>query len=368
MAKVGLPALLKTMVDQDASDLHLAVGVPPEFRIQGKMVKVKTDPMAPADTKELCYSVLTEAQKGEFEKNLELDFSFGIKEVARFRGNIFYQRGNIGGVFRRIPFAIPEFEALGLPAPLKKIMRSSNGLILVTGPTGSGKSTSLAAMIDMVNQEDYAHIMTVEDPIEFVHPHKNCVVNQREVGVDTRTFGSALKRMLRQDPDYILVGELRDLETIEMALTMAETGHVVFGTLHTNNAVQTINRMINVFPPHQQAQIRQVVSFTLQAVLSQQLIPKSYTPGRVMACELLIPNMAIRNLIREDKVHQIYSMMQAGQGESGMQTMTQHLIRLVKGGVLSKEDALQFTTMPEELARALGGVTEGGRAQPGQKA
>ncbi|MEO7163941.1 MAG: PilT/PilU family type 4a pilus ATPase, partial [Bdellovibrionia bacterium] len=287
MGKIGLPALLKTMVDQDASDLHITMGVPPEFRIQGKMVKVKMDPLTQQDTKELCYSILTDAQKSDFEKNLDIDFSFGIKDVARFRGNMFYQRGGVGAVFRRIPLAIPDFDALKLPQVLKKIIRRPNGLILVTGPTGSGKTTTLAAMLDVLNREEYGHLMTVEDPIEFVHPHKNCIVNQREVGVDTKSFGSALKRILRQDPDFILVGELRDAETIEMALTMAETGHLVFGTLHTNSAVQSINRIVNVFPPHQQTQIRQVLSFSLVGVLSQQLIPKSTGQGRCMAAEIL---------------------------------------------------------------------------------
>ena len=271
MAKIGLPALLKTMVDEDASDLHITVGVPPEFRIQGKMVKVRMDPLGSNESKDLCYSVLTDAQKLEFEKGLDIDFSFGIKDLARFRGNLFYQRGNVAGVFRRIPLVIPDFDALRLPQILKRVIRRPNGLVLVTGPTGSGKSTSLASMLDILNREEYGHLITIEDPIEFVHPHKNCVVNQREVGVDTKNFASALKRILRQDPDFVLVGELRDAETIEMALTMAETGHLVFGTLHTNSAVQSVNRMINVFPSHQQPQIRQVLSFTLQAVISQQL-------------------------------------------------------------------------------------------------
>lgn len=358
MTKISLPALLKTMVDQDASDLHITVGVPPEFRIQGKMVKVKADAMTLQDTKELCYSVLTDMQKSEFEKNCEIDFSFGIKEISRFRGNLFYQRGGVAGVFRRIPLNIPEFDALKLPQVLKKIIRRPNGLILVTGPTGSGKTTSLAAMLDLLNREEYGHILTVEDPIEFVHPHKNCIVNQREVGVDTKSFGQALKRILRQDPDYVLVGELRDAETIEMALTMAETGHLVFGTLHTNSAVQSINRIINVFPPHQQTQIRQVLSFSLQAVLSQQLIPKSFEPGRCMSCEVLIPTMGIRNLIREDKVHQIYSAMQTGQDESGMQTMNQSLIALVKNGILSKADALEYSFAQDEMSKLLAGVQE----------
>src|SRR4051812_8465078 len=358
MSKISLPALLKTMVDQDASDLHITVGVPPEFRIQGKMVKVKADPMVNQDTKELCYSVLTDAQKSEFEKNLEIDFSFGIKDIARFRGNLFYQRGGVAGVFRRIPLAIPDFDTLKLPQVLKKIIRRPNGLILVTGPTGSGKSTTLAAMLDVLNREEYGHMLTIEDPIEFVHPHKNCVVNQREVGVDTKSFHSALKRILRQDPDFVLVGELRDAETIEMALTMAETGHLVFGTLHTNSAVQSVNRIINVFPPHQQPQIRQVLSFSLQAIVSQTLIPKSFESGRVMACELMIPSMAIRNLIREDKIHQIYSSMQSGQEDSGMSTMNQSLVLLVKSGQLSKQDAIEHSTMPEELVKQLSAVQE----------
>lgn len=358
MAKIGLPALLKAMVDQDASDLHITVGVPPEFRISGKMVKVKMDGLTAADVKELCYSVLTDAQKSDFERNLELDFSFAIKDLSRFRGNLFYQRNNVGGVFRRIPISIPDFDALRLPTVLKKILQRPNGLILVTGPTGSGKSTSLAALLDILNREDYGHIVTIEDPIEFVHPHKNCIVNQREVGVDTKSFQSALKRVLRQDPDFILVGELRDVETIEMALTAAETGHLVFGTLHTNSAAQSINRIINVFPPHQQPQIRQLLSFSLQAIMSQQLVPKSYEPGRAMVYELLIPNTAIRSLIREDKIHQIYSSMQTGQEDSGMQTMNQSLLSMVRQGILSKADALGYSGMADELAKNLANVQE----------
>ena len=353
MAKIPLSSLLKAMVDQDASDLHITVGVPPEFRIQGRMVKVKVDPLDANETKELCYSVLSESQRAEFERNLELDFSFGVKELSRFRGNIFYQRGGVGGVFRRIPIQIPDFDDLGLPQVLKRVLNAANGLVLVTGPTGSGKSTSLAAMLDVINRTEYGHIITVEDPIEFVHQHKNCVVNQREVGTDTKSFKDALKRILRQDPDYVLVGELRDSDTIEMALTMAETGHLVFGTLHTNSTVQSINRVVNVFPPHQQPQIRQMLSFTLQAIVSQQLIPKA-SGGRAMAMEIMIPNMAIRNLIREDKLHQIYSMMQSGQGASGMQTMNQSLIRLVQAGEITKEAALEHSTQPEELSKALG--------------
>ncbi|MGK5084449.1 PilT/PilU family type 4a pilus ATPase [Bdellovibrionota bacterium FG-1] len=358
MAKIGLSQLLKTMVEQGASDLHLTVGIPPEFRIGGKMIKVKIDPMIPADVKELCYSVLSDSQKAEFESEFEIDFSFGIKDLARFRGNLFFQRGNVGGVFRQIPFAIPDFDSLKLPPILKKIIRRPNGLILVTGPTGSGKSTSLAAMLDLLNREEYGHLMTIEDPIEFVHQHKNCIINQREVGTDTKSFHSALKRILRQDPDYILVGELRDAETIEMALTMAETGHLVFATLHTNGAVQSINRLINAFPPHQQAQIRQLLSFTLQAIVSQMLIPKSYEPGRAMACEILIPTMGIRNLIREDKIHQVYSAMQTGQDDSGMQTMNQNLVTHVRTGALSKQDAIENSTMADELTKMLASITD----------
>jgi twitching motility protein PilT len=355
MATVPLTALLKAMVDQDASDLHITVGVPPEMRISGKMVKVKMNPMTAEETKALCYSVLTDQQKTEFERELELDFSFGIKDMSRFRGNVFLQKGSVAGVFRRIPVTIPPFESLGLPQILKRVLNLPNGLILVTGPTGSGKSTSLAAMLDVLNREEYGHIITVEDPVEFVHPHKNCVVNQREVGSDTKSFSHALKRILRQDPDYVLVGELRDAETIEMALTMAETGHLVFGTLHTNSAVQSINRIINVFPPHQQTQVRQLMSFTLQAIMSQQLLPKN-GGGRVMASELLIPNTGIRNLIREDKLHQVYSMMQSGQGETGMQTMNQCLTALVKRNQISREAAIEHSTMPDELSKILGAL------------
>jgi len=353
MAKITLTSLLKTMVDQGASDLHITVGVPPQFRISGRMVRVKTDSLNPQDTKEICYQVLTDSQKAEFERNLELDFSFGIKDVSRFRGNLFLQRGSVAAVFRRIPINIPEWDSIGIPKIMREIIKRPSGLVLVTGPTGSGKSTTLASILDTINREEYGHLMTVEDPIEFVHPHKNCVVNQREVGVDTKSFHSALKQVLRQDPDFILVGELRDVETIEMALTMAETGHLVFGTLHTNSAVQTINRVINVFPPHQQSQVRQLLSFTLQAVISQSLLPKADGKGRAMACEVLIPTMAIRNLIREEKIHQIYSAMQTGQGETGMQTMNQHLISLIRTGQITADAAMEFSNFPEELVKQI---------------
>lgn len=355
--KVSLPALLKAMVDQGASDLHITQGVPPELRMSGKMVKVKIDPFTNVDTKDLCYSVLTDMQKAEFEKNWELDFSFGIKDLARFRGNLFYQRGGVAAVFRQIPIAIPDFDTLKLPKVLKEIIRRPNGLILVTGPTGSGKSTSLAAMMDLLNREEYGHMITVEDPIEFVHQHKNCVVNQREVGSDTKSFHSALKRILRQDPDFVLVGELRDIETIEAALTLAETGHMVFGTLHTNSAIQSINRVVNVFPSHQQPQIRSLLSFVLQAVLSQQLLPK-VGGGRVAACELMIPTSGIRNLMREDKIHQLYSAMQTGQEDTGMQTMNQSLVSLVRQGLIGKQLAFEYSTVPDEIGKMLMSVPD----------
>lgn len=360
MSRIPLPALLKTMVDQGASDLHITVGSPPQFRIEGKMVKVRTDPLNAQDTKELSYSVLTDSQKAEFEAEQELDFSFGIKDVARFRGNIFYQKGSVGAVFRRIPIKVPTFDELGLPNVIRETIKRPNGLVLVTGPTGSGKSTTLASILDHLNSVESGHIMTIEDPVEFIHPHKQCIVNQREVGSDTKGFKDALKRVLRQDPDYVLVGELRDIETIEMALTMAETGHLVFGTLHTNSAVQSIYRIVNVFPPHQQPQIRQLLAFVLQAVVSQQLIPKSHGHGRALAMEILIPNSAIRNLIREDKLHQLYSSMQAGQAESGMQTMNQSLLRLVQTNMLSKEDAMGMSFVPEELVKMLANVKGAG--------
>lgn len=356
MGKIGLPALLKTMVEKGASDLHITVGVPPQFRLNGAMIKVKMEALSNEDTKDLCYSVLTDEQKAAFEHEQEIDFSFGIKDFARFRANLFYQKGSIAGVFRMIPFRIPDFDELGLPPILKDVIDAPNGLILVTGPTGSGKSTSLASMLDILNQREHGHIVTIEDPIEFVHPHKNCVVNQREVGVDTKSFAKAFKRVLRQDPDFILVGELRDLETIEMALTMAETGHLVFATLHTNSAVQSINRLIGVFPPHQQPQIRAVLSFSLQAVVSQQLIRRANGKGRVMASEVLLPTMAIRNLIREDKVHQVYSSMQSGQESTGMITMNQCLIKLVKRGDITKDDAVLHSTVPDELVRLMSAV------------
>lgn len=351
---VKIQQLFKLMVEGGGSDLHLTVGTAPGLRVNGEIVRVKVPPLTPEDTKRLIYQVLSEEQKNDFEKNLELDFSFGIKGLARFRGNIFYAKGGVAGVFRLIPSVIPDFDALGLPNVILDMIGASNGLILVTGPTGSGKSTTLAAMIDYLNRHEAGHVVTLEDPVEFVHPHKGCIINQREIGSDALSFSNALKSLLRQDPDIVLVGEMRDAETIEAALTVAETGHLVFGTLHTNNCVQTINRLVNVFSSDQQDQIRTLLSFVLQGVISQQLLPKSFEPGRVAAHEILVPNSGIRNLIREDKIHQIYSQMQIGQDKSGMVTMNQSLVRLIEKGLIDGDRAMEYTSMPEELSQKIG--------------
>ncbi|HEY6878131.1 MAG TPA: type IV pilus twitching motility protein PilT [Polyangiales bacterium] len=347
--RINLHQLLRAMIDKNASDLHVTTGSPPQLRIDGSMVPLKTPPLTAIETKQLCYSVLTEEQKVEFEKQNELDFSFGVKNLARFRANIFQQRGAVAGAFRAIPFKVLGFEELGLPPIIAELTKKESGLVLVTGPTGSGKSTTLAAMIDKINTESRYHILTIEDPIEYIHTHKNCLINQREVHADTHGFKNALKSVLRQDPDIVLIGEMRDLETIEAAMTIAETGHLVLGTLHTNTAIGSINRIIDVFPPHQQAQIRAQLSFTLQAVVTQVLIPKADGPGRVMVQEIMIPNAAVRNLIREDKVHQIYSIMQTGQGVSGMQTMNQALYAAYMRRQITLEDAKGRSPDPNEL-------------------
>jgi twitching motility protein PilT len=350
---VQIQQLFKLMVDHNSSDLHLSVGSPPAMRIHGEVVKVKIGALTKADTKRLVYQILTDNQRNELEKNLDLDFSFGIKGLARFRANVFYSKGGLSAVFRQIPSLIPDFKSLNLPNVLLTMTDVSNGMILITGPTGSGKSTTLASLLDRLNENEAGHIITLEDPIEFVHNHKTCIVNQREVGSDTITFKNGLKSLLRQDPDIVLVGELRDVETIEAALTIAETGHLLFGTLHTNSCVQTINRMINVFPSHQQDQIRTLLSFVLQGVVAQQLVPRSFAAGRVLAMEILIPTPAIRNLIREDKIHQIYSQMQIGQDKSGMITMNQSLMKHVEAGNIDVDTALSYTTQYEELEMML---------------
>lgn len=345
--------LLKMMIEKGASDLHITTGSSPRLRIDGKLVSVDHAPLLPADTKALCYSILTDAQKHKFEENSELDLSFGVKGLSRFRANVFMQRGAVAGAFRTIPFEIRGFKDLGLPDIVNEMIKKPRGLILVTGPTGSGKSTTLAAMVDRINSERYDHIITVEDPIEYLHPHKKCLINQREVNADTVSFKAALRYVLRQDPDVVLIGEMRDLETIEAALTVSETGHLTLATLHTNSAVQTINRIIDVFPPHQQEQIRVQLSFVLEGIFAQQLIPKKSGIGRVLAVELLVPNPAIRNLIREDKIHQIYSMMQTGQSKFGMQTMNQSLLELYSKGLISYEDALMRSPVSDEMLTML---------------
>jgi len=336
---VELQKLLELMIEKKASDLHITTGAPPQIRIDGKLMSFDSTALTPTDTKRLCYSVLTDAQRHKFEEEWELDFSFGLKGLSRFRGNIYMQKGAVAGAFRAISFDILSFVELGIPPVVNELIKKPKGLILITGPTGTGKSTTLAAMIDKINKEQNAHIMTVEDPIEYLHYHKNCMVNQREVGTDTKSFAAALRHVLRQDPDIILIGEMRDLETIEAALVTAETGHLTFATLHTNSCVETINRIIDVFPPHQQQQIRTQLSFVLEGVLSQQLIPKIGGKGRALAMEVMIPNAAIRNLIREDKIQQVYSVMQVGQAKFGMQTMNQALLSLFERHLISLEEA-----------------------------
>jgi twitching motility protein PilT len=344
-----LHELLKEMVDKGASDLHITTGVPPMIRLHGHVMPIGSESLNAAETKSMAYSILTEVQKQKFEAQKELDLSFGVKGMSRFRANVFVQRGAVAVAIRTIPYKIFNFEELGLPKVVADLCERPKGLILVTGPTGSGKSTTLATMIDKINSEKEEHIVTIEDPIEFVHSHKKCVVNQRELHADTLSFTAALRSVLRQDPDKVLIGAMRDLETIEAALTIAETGHLTFGTLHTNSAVQTINRIIDVFPPHQQPQIRAQLSFVLEGVLCQMLLPKANGQGRVLVLEVMVPNAAIRNLIREDKLHQVYSMMQAGKEKSGMQTMNESLLQHYLRRNITLDQTLSASTQPDEL-------------------
>jgi twitching motility protein PilT len=351
---VNLRALLEEMIEKDASDLHIVAGERPKLRIDGDITSASTeDVMTPKDTLSLAYSVLTENQKKRFETENELDFSFGIQNLARFRGNCFKQRGCVSLVIRQIPFNVRTFDDLGLPPIVAKLAERPRGLVLVTGPTGSGKSTTLAAMIDKINKELKGHIITVEDPIEFIHRHQQCLVNQREVGTDTNSFAAALKYALRQDPDVVLIGEMRDLETTQSALTIAETGHLAFATLHTNSAAETINRIIDIFPSHQQPQIRAQLAFVLEGVITQTLLQKAKGRGRVMAAEIMVCTPAIRALIRDDKVHQIYSSMQAGK-KHGMQTLNDALYQLYMQRDVTKEECLRVSSDANEFLRMIG--------------
>jgi twitching motility protein PilT len=344
-----LPELLRTTVERGASDLHVATETPPQLRVHGELVRLELPPLTPAETKQLVYSVLTDSQKKRFEESNELDFSFGIKGLARFRCNVFMQRGAVGAVYRLIPEKVPEFADLGLPAVLATLADRPRGLVLVTGPTGSGKSTTLAAMLNKINGERHGHILTIEDPIEYIHPHKGCLVNQREVHSDTESFSNALRAALREDPDIVLIGEMRDLETVESALKIAETGHLTFGTLHTNSAAQTINRIIDIFPSGQQSQIRTQLSLVLEGIVCQALLPRADGKGRVVSLEILVPNPAIRNLIRDDKVHQIYGAMQAGQEKLGMQTANQSLVSLLEKRLITRDTAMMSSSNRDEL-------------------
>ena len=360
--------LLKTAVDMNGSDLHITADTPPQVRVLGHLQRLPGSDLTPSETKQLVYSVLTDAQKKRFEETMELDFSFGIKGLSRFRCNVFTQRGAVAAVYRVISETIRSFADLGLPPVLATLAERPRGLVLVTGPTGSGKSTTLAAMIDKINTERHDHILTIEDPIEYIHRHKNCLVNQREVHSDTSSFSHALRAALREDPDVVLIGEMRDLETVEAALKIAETGHLTFGTLHTNSAAQTINRIIDIFPAGQQSQIRTQLSLVLEGVVCQALLPRADGNGRVASLEIMIPTPAIRNLIRDDKVHQIYSAMQTGQEKLGMQTANQSLASLYLTKRITLEAALAASSLKDELQdminRGVGVVAGAGLGRP----
>ncbi|HPG34982.1 MAG TPA: type IV pilus twitching motility protein PilT [bacterium] len=351
--QVSLQDLLTLMIEQNASDLHITSGSPPQLRIDGSLRPVNVPPLSPTETKRLAYSILTEKQKKQFEEKNELDLSFGVKNLSRFRANVFMQRGAISAAIRVIPYKILDFKQLGLPPIVEELAKKPKGLILVTGPTGRGKSTTLASIVDYINRNRKGHIVTIEDPIEYIHSHKNCIVNQREVGADTGSFAAALRVVLRQDPDVVLIGEIRDLETMATALSVSETGHLALATLHTNSTIETINRIIDMFPVNQQAQVRAQLSFVLVGIVAQTLVPKKYGGGRTIACEIMVPNAAIRNLIREEKLQQIYSSMQSGQKDSNMQTMTQDLARLVKNDIIDMNEALAIVPFVDEFQNLL---------------
>lgn len=354
---ITLPQLLKAMIDNKASDLHISAGSAPGFRVLGSINRAKVQPLTGGETKELCYSVLTETQKALLEEKRQIDLSFGIRNLARFRANIFYQRGTISGAFRHIPFEIPKLGMLGFPPSVVNLIRRPKGLILITGATGSGKSTTLASLINELNETEKLHIVTIEDPIEYIHSHSKSIINQREIGVDALSYPDAVRSALREDPDVVLIGEMRDQETIETALSLAETGHLVLSTLHTNGAYQTISRIVQAFPHENQERIKAQLSMVLEGILSQVLLEKADKNGRVLAIELLLPNYSIRNLIRENKIHQIASAMRVGQEMTGMITMNQSLANLVEGRIISLNIALEASPEPEELIKMVS-ITE----------
>jgi twitching motility protein PilT len=347
--------VLLEVIERGASDLHLTAGAEPMVRVHGKLTPLDYPKMTPQLTREVVYSILTNDQRQRLENDWQIDFAYSIPRKGRFRVNAYFQRNSIGAAFRLIPSEMPSLSSLGLPPVLEEFTRKPRGFVLVTGPTGSGKSTSLAAMLDVINETRQEHIMTIEDPIEFLHMHKRCVVNQRELGGDAKSFALALKAALRQDPDVILVGEMRDLETISTALTAAETGHLVFATLHTQDTAQTVDRIIDVFPPEQQGQVRVQLSVSLQGIVTQQLLPRADGNGRVVGAEVLVPTPGVRNLIREGKTHQLYSALQTG-GQFGMQTMDTSLAQLVRESKITRELAESRSSAPEELRRLMGTV------------